>query len=73
MLHRWVKLRLHVYICRKCGTGKVNAHRGGEWITTYHRPTGESVESRHVPPCEVGPRTRRYLATYSDVIAASET
>jgi hypothetical protein len=72
-MHRWVKLRLHVYICRTCGTGKVHAQRRGAWITTYHRPTGQSVESQHVPPCELGERTAVYLATYADAIAASLT
>lgn len=69
--HRWVKLRIHVYICRKCGTGKVNAQRGGEWQTTYHCPEGTTITSAKVPPCEVGPLTKKYLATYSDAIAAA--
>jgi hypothetical protein len=66
--HRWVKLRLHVYICRKCGTGKVNSQRAGEWITTFHCPEGTSITSAHVPPCAVGPFTKKYLAAYSDAI-----
>ncbi len=66
--HKWLKLRVHVYICRKCGTGKVNALRGGQWQTTFHRPTGESVVSQHVPACEVGRLTAKYLAAYSDAI-----
>ena len=63
--HSWCKLRPHTYICRKCGCGKVNDNREGVWITTYHLPTGKSVESRHVPPCEVGPKTKRYLDHYA--------
>lgn len=63
--HTWLKLRLHVYICRACGTGKVNARRSGAWETTYHRPDGTSVVSAHVPACEVGPLTKKYLANYS--------
>lgn len=67
--HRWVKLRLHVYICRKCGCGKVNAQdaRGG-WFATFHLPDGRSIAPSHVPPCEVGPRTPAYLAKYSEVL-----
>jgi hypothetical protein len=64
--HRWVKIRVHCYICRDCGTGRVNAQqRNGDWITTWHRPNGESVVSAHVPTCEVGPRTGLYLEHYS--------
>lgn len=67
--HRWVKLRIHVYICRKCGCGKVNAQRGGRWVQTYHLPTGESRQLAKAPPCEVGPQTSRYLAHYAEDIA----
>lgn len=66
--HRWQKLRVHVYICWTCGTGKVNALRAGMWETTYHRPDGTSVVSTHVPPCERGPLTDKYLARYADVL-----
>jgi hypothetical protein len=68
--HRWVKLRVHVYICRKCGTGKVNAPDAqGNWFATFHRPDGTSLRSAHVPVCEVGPYTERYLAKHADAIA----
>lgn len=67
--HKWVKLRIHVYICRVCGTGKVNAEEHGSWFTTYHKPTGESVVSRHTPPCDVGPKTTKYLERYAAEIA----
>lgn len=66
--HRWQKLRIHVYICWKCGTGKVNAQQGGQWIATFHRPDGSMVVGGHVPACEVGPLTEKYLAKYSDVL-----
>lgn len=60
--HAWVKLKLHNYICRKCGTGKRNAQdRSGEWFATYHRATGEIVTSRYVPECEVGQLTTERL------------
>lgn len=64
--HKWQKLRLHVYICWKCGCGRVNACVKGQWQTTFHRPDGTSVVSAHVPPCEVGSLTQKYLARYSD-------
>jgi hypothetical protein len=68
--HRWCKVRLHVYICRTCGTGKVNAQdAGGAWFATYHRPDGTSVRSAHVPRCEVGPMTAKYLAKHAAVLA----
>jgi len=70
--HRWVKLRLHVYICGQCGTGKVNAERGGEWVATYHCPDGKAVESSHVPPCERGVKTAAYIEKYQDEIAMAE-
>lgn len=66
--HKWQKLRIHVYICLMCGTGKVNALQRGQWVTTFHRPDGTSVVGRHTPACEVGPKTQQYLAAYSDVI-----
>lgn len=69
--HRWVKLRIHVYICRCCGAGKVNSQRGGEWITTYHLPSGKSIVSRHTPACEIGPKTAGALAKYAAEIAAA--
>lgn len=63
--HSWLKLRIHVYICRRCGCGKVNAQReGGAWFATFHLPTGESVESAKVPACAPGPETARFLAKY---------
>jgi hypothetical protein len=60
--HKWKKLREHVRICCRCATGKVSEFRGGVWVTTFHRPNGESIESSPVPPCEPGPETGRWLA-----------
>jgi hypothetical protein len=67
--HRWVKLRLHVYVCRHCGTGKENSQAGGGWIQTYHQPTGRSVVLSKVPACEAGPHTARYLAKHAAMLA----
>lgn len=68
--HGWVKLRLHFYICRKCGTGKENVQKGDNYYETmYHLPTGESKFMKNTPACEVGPRTVKYLAKYAEQIA----
>lgn len=67
--HRWVKLREHTYLCRDCGTAKVNSQDGGQWIQTYHLPTGRSVVLSKVPRCETGPHTARYLAKYAELLA----
>lgn len=72
--HKWVKVRLHVYICRQCGCGSVNAQDGnGGWFTTYHKPAGESEVARHVPACEVGPLTHTYLKRYESAIACHQS
>lgn len=70
--HRWVKLRIHVYICRDCGMGKVNVEpdsNAADWRTTYHFPDGTSRIETHVPPCVPGPRTADYLKKYEGQIA----
>ena len=70
--HKWVKVRLHVYICRQCGMGSVNAQDpNGAWFTTYHRPDGTSEVARHVPSCEIGPLTNAYLKRYESAIAGA--
>lgn len=70
--HSWVKVRIHVYICRWCGTGRVNAQtRSGDWFTTFHRPDGSSIVDSYVPPCEAGPRTAAALAKYRSAIEVS--
>lgn len=68
--HRWCKLRLHVYICRKCGAGKRNeTDNHGEWFTTYFLPNGETVRGpRAVPACERGPKSETYLAKYAEFL-----
>jgi len=70
--HKWVKVRLHVYICRQCGCGSVNAQGAkGEWFTTYHKPDGTSAIERHVPSCEVGAFTAAYLRKYESAIVCA--
>lgn len=70
--HSWVKLRVHVYICRKCGAGKVNAQRAsGQWFVTWHLRTGESHDVPATPPCQVGPYTEKFLKKYEAAIACA--
>lgn len=69
--HRWVKVRPHVYICRQCGCGKVNALGRDGWRTTFHRPDGTAVVATHVPACATGPRTGAYLTHHASAIACA--
>lgn len=62
--HRWVKLRVHAYICRRCGCGRTNALESGKWIATFHTPDGVSAPREVTPSCEPGPRTAAYLAKH---------
>lgn len=66
--HRWVKLRIHVYICRVCGMGKVNGDSDGVWRTTYHFPSGVSRVEHLTPPCDKGALTEKYLSKYKKEI-----
>lgn len=68
--HKWIKLRTHVYICRVCGTGKVNSQDGGGWQTTYHTPDGYSRVLTKTPRCAPDIFTAQYLAKYAAEIAA---
>jgi hypothetical protein len=68
--HRWLKLRIHCYICRKCGTGKVNARGEDGWFATFYCGNGTTVLGPHVPPCEVGPKTEAYLGKYAKELSA---
>ncbi len=68
--HKWSKICVHKYICKKCGCGRVNAQDlRGNWFATFHTPDGKSNVSAHVPPCAIGPRTAAYLAKYEAAIA----
>lgn len=71
--HRWVKIRVHTYICRHCGTGRVNSESvHGQWSTTFHLTDGTAVVSEHVPPCEAGPKTGAYLERYKSAIVCAD-
>jgi len=71
--HKWLKVRLHTYICRQCGMGRVNAQRPntGDWFTTFHRPDGEREIALHVPACERGSYTDAYLKRYESALACA--
>lgn len=62
--HRWAHPREHLYLCRRCGTAKVNALERGEWIATWHQPDGSTQRGGTTPPCEPGAKTDAYLAKY---------
>lgn len=60
--HSWTKLKVHNYLCKKCGTGKRNVQsENGEWFATYHRADGTVVVSAQTPPCETGQLTKERL------------
>lgn len=62
--HRWVHPKPHVYVCRRCGTGKVNTQgEDGRWRATFYGPDGTQTRGL-TPPCVAGPRTDAHLAKY---------
>lgn len=68
--HSWVKLRVHVYMCKKCGTAYENKQdRTGGWYRTYFLPDRRQVNASHVPPCEPGPTTSKRIEHYAAAIA----
>lgn len=67
--HSWVKVRLHCYICRTCGTCYENRQdRIGGWFRTWHAPDGSRFQRALTPPCERGPLTEKRLAHYRTAI-----
>jgi hypothetical protein len=49
--------------------GRVNAQRrNGDWFVTFHRPNGSSEVLMHVPVCELGPLTAKYLKAHEAAI-----
>lgn len=71
--HKWVKVKVHVYICRQCGSGRVNAQRGnGDWFTTFHLPDGSSIVALHVPACQPGRWTAAYLRKHESALACAD-
>jgi hypothetical protein len=72
--HQWVKVKQHVYICRACGTGRVNSQQsnGEWWITTWWLPDGTRSSALHVPPCEKGLKTAERLQRHASAIACAE-
>lgn len=67
--HRWIRLRVHAYICERCGCGKVNTHTGGGgWVQVYHTSDGRASAARQVPECVKGLRTSAALKKYESVI-----
>lgn len=71
--HRWTKLRTHVYVCRVCGTGRVNAWSEvfDAWVVTWHKSDGTTQVKGRTPPCAVGVRTKAVLAKHGPAILAA--
>lgn len=71
--HRWVKLKTHVYVCAKCGTGKRNVlGRGVAWFQKWYLPNGTAIVDSHTPPCAVGVYTDERLRKCASAIACSD-
>jgi hypothetical protein len=61
--HKWIKLKVHVYLCRVCGL--VKEHREDEgWRTKYHLPDGTAHYFDSTPPCVNGEKTDERLKKY---------
>jgi hypothetical protein len=70
--HRWAKVKVHCYVCSKCGTCYVNKQdRTGGWFRTWHLPDGSRVHSLRTPACEAGPATAKRLQHYASAIAVA--
>lgn len=68
--HSWVKVRVHHYVCKKCGTCYENKQdRGGGWFRTYYLPDRRKANLDHVPPCEPGATTAKRLEHFAPAIA----
>jgi hypothetical protein len=67
--HRWCRVRVHCYICTRCGCGRVNEEAKGRWIVTFHAPDGRAIVGGPTPPCRSGRHTAAYLAKYESAIA----
>lgn len=71
--HRWVKVKVHCYVCRQCGLCKENGQRGnGDWFVTWHLPTGESHDVPATPPCAASHLTAKRLKHYAPAIAIAD-
>lgn len=67
--HSWFKVKLHNYICRKCGARKVNVDDRGGWSSEWHLSDGSIVRRTLAPPCVVGPETSARLVWLSEHLA----
>lgn len=60
--HSWVKVKVHNYVCRKCGARKVNVEKNpGHWVAEWHTPDGKVRELPLAPPCVEGFETAARL------------
>jgi len=71
--HRWVKIKIHCYVCRQCGMCRENGQReNGQWFVTWHDPRGVSHTVAATPPCAVGTLTAKRLKHYEAAIAIAD-
>lgn len=67
--HAWCRVKVHVYVCTKCGCGRVNEDMGrGHWRTRFYKPDG-TAEDYVTPLCVIGPKTAAALRKYESAIA----
>lgn len=71
--NRWVKIKIHWYVCAKCGMVCENFERDGVWRSRYFFPTDPPTTrvEHHVPECVPGPKTPERLAKFNDLITAA--
>lgn len=69
--HSWLKLRLHVYMCIRCGAGYENIQdRTGGWYRRWFLPDRSTVNTLRTLPCEPGPTTAKRILHYSAQLLA---
>lgn len=68
--HSWVRLEIHRYGCRKCGTCYENRQdRGGGWLRAWFLSDGSKRFGERTPPCGAGKLTGKRLQHYAPSIA----
>lgn len=72
--HSWFKVKLHNYICDKCGVRKINVVQGDSWTTEWHLLDGSTRRQPLAPACVEGSETTArlaWLASFKAQIAAA--
>lgn len=68
--HKWIKLRIHHYVCYVCGMHKENVEEGSAWWRTHYTfpTTGHTRVEDKVPPCVIGKHTAKMLLEHQRAI-----